>query len=63
MPHGLQVFDSSGISILEVGSNVVRESPAFAEKIGDVSASLNFVKMDSVNITVLLTSRLSKRKC
>lgn len=37
--HGIQVFDDTGMPILEIGPHIIREAPQFAQKIGVIAAT------------------------
>lgn len=37
--HGVQIFDESGASIMEIGSHVIRENSEFSKELGIISAS------------------------
>lgn len=37
--HGIQIFDQTGGSVLEIGPHLVRDNSEFAEKIGIIAAS------------------------
>ena len=37
--HGLQIWDSMGAPVLELGPHIIREAPEFAQKIGVIAAS------------------------
>lgn len=37
--HGIQIFDQTGVPVLEIGPHLVRENSEFAEKIGIIAAS------------------------